>query len=139
MTFDFHRFRFQFQAIGSVSFPAGKAANVIRGTFGLMLREVAPATDYTRIFEPKSEHGPSGLADPPRPFVFRYSSAEHWLEAFRNYYGPMLKASAALDEAGQVALADDRLDLARRFHQGGTGLAAPSTYLEVVMTRRADG
>lgn len=73
-----------------------------------------------------------------RHFVFRYRSAQHWLEIFRTYYGPMLKAFAALDEAGQIALADDLLDLAQRFHQGGPGLAAQSQYLEAVMTLRAD-
>jgi ubiquinone/menaquinone biosynthesis C-methylase UbiE len=73
----------------------------------------------------------------PRDFVFRYRSAEHWLEVFRTYYGPMLKAFAALDEAGQAGLATDLLDLARRFHQGGPGLAARSQYLEIVMVRRA--
>ena len=38
----------------------------------------------------------------PRHFVFRYRSPEHWLEVFRTYYGPMLKAFAALD-AGRPA------------------------------------
>jgi len=32
--------------------------------------------------------------------VFGYRSAQHWLEVFRTYYGPMLKAFAALDAAG---------------------------------------
>ena len=36
----------------------------------------------------------------PRNFVFRYRSPEHWLEVFRTYYGPVLKAFAALDAAG---------------------------------------
>jgi hypothetical protein len=53
-------------------FPAGKAGNVLRGAFGMMLRETAEAPDYARIFAPKaSGGGPSGLADSPRPFVFR--------------------------------------------------------------------
>ena len=30
-----------------------------------------------------------------KQFVFRYRSAAHWLEVFRTYYGPMLKAFAA--------------------------------------------
>ena len=33
-----------------------------------------------------------------RDFMFRYRSPEHFLEVFKNYYGPMLKAFAALDE-----------------------------------------
>ena len=40
-------------------------------------------------------------------FVFRYRSAEHFLDVFRTYYGPMLKAFEALDDAGRDALAAD--------------------------------
>src|ERR1700753_2534903 len=34
-----------------------------------------------------------------RHFVFRYRSPEHFMDVFKNYYGPMLKAFAALDAA----------------------------------------
>jgi ubiquinone/menaquinone biosynthesis C-methylase UbiE len=72
-----------------------------------------------------------------RMFVFRYRSAEHFLEVFRTYYGPMLKAFAALDAAGQAALTHDLTELLNRFNQGGSEtLAVPSEYLEVVATRR---
>jgi hypothetical protein len=48
------------------------AGNVLRGALGSVLREVARAEDYARIFEPASSGvGPSGLSDWPRPFVFR--------------------------------------------------------------------
>jgi ubiquinone/menaquinone biosynthesis C-methylase UbiE len=71
-----------------------------------------------------------------RFFVFRYRSAQHWLEVFRTYYGPVLKAFAALDAAGQAGLARDLTELLQRFNQGGTDtLAVPSEYLEVVATR----
>ena len=33
----------------------------------------------------------------PRAFAFRYHSAQHWLEVFKTYYGPLLKAFAALE------------------------------------------
>ena len=70
-------------------------------------------------------------------FVFRYRSAEHWVEVFRTYYGPVLKAFAALDAAGQAGLAHDLTELLQRCNQGGTDtLAVPSEYLEVVATRR---
>src|SRR5713226_5168985 len=36
-----------------------------------------------------------------RSFAFRYRSPEHFVEIFKNYYGPTLKAFAALDEASQ--------------------------------------
>jgi ubiquinone/menaquinone biosynthesis C-methylase UbiE len=81
--------------------------------------------------------GISELKTERRFFVFRYRSAEHWLDVFRTYYGPVLKAFAALDEAGQAGLAGDLIELLQRFNQAGTDtLAVPSEYLEVVATRR---
>ena len=51
------------------------------------------------------------------------------------YYGPMLKAFAALDAAGQAGLASDLTEVLERFNQGGAAtLAVPSEYLEVVAT-----
>jgi hypothetical protein len=80
--------------------------------------------------------GISELTIKRRMFVFRYRSAEHWLEVFRTYYGPMLKAFAALDATGQAGLAGDLTELLQRFNQGGSAtLAVPSEYLEVVATR----
>jgi ubiquinone/menaquinone biosynthesis C-methylase UbiE len=68
-----------------------------------------------------------------RMFTFRYTSAEHWLDFFRSYYGPTLKAFAALDAAGQQSLAADLLDLARRYNTATDGtLAVPAEYAEVV-------
>src|SRR5262245_52678214 len=46
----------------------------------------------------------SELRTKKRMFVFRYRSAEHWLEVFRTYYGPVLKAFGALDAEGQAGL-----------------------------------
>jgi SAM-dependent methyltransferase len=80
--------------------------------------------------------GTSELTIKRRMFVFRYRSAQHWLDVFRTYYGPVLKAFAALDEGGQAGLASDLTDLLERFNQGGSDtLAVPSEYLEVVATR----
>jgi SAM-dependent methyltransferase len=71
-----------------------------------------------------------------RQFNFRYRSASHMLEVFRGYYGPILKAFAALDSSGQEALAADFLALIDEFDQGGRrGLVIPSDYLEIVITR----
>lgn len=81
--------------------------------------------------------GISELTINRRLFVFRYHSAEHWIDVFRTYYGPMLKAFAALDSNGQAALAKDLLEVLDRFNRGGPNtLAIPSEYLEVVATRR---
>jgi len=74
----------------------------------------------------------------PRHFVFRYRSPQHWLEVFRTYYGPVVKAFAALDANGQAAFANDLLALIARFDRGREGaMIVPSEYLEVVVTRGA--
>ncbi len=86
-TFDLLSFRFNFIARESVHFPAGQPGNILRGAFGSVFRKIACAPDcpgnvrecehrasceYARIFEPSARgEGPSGLADWPRPFVFR--------------------------------------------------------------------
>jgi SAM-dependent methyltransferase len=81
--------------------------------------------------------GITNLAVERRHFVFRYRSAQHWLEIFRTYYGPMLKAYAALDAAGQTSLTSDLTQLLQRYNQSGNNeLVLPSEYLEVVATRR---
>jgi hypothetical protein len=88
MRFRFSRLRFEFQAQSAIHFAPGKAGNMLRGALGYTFRQVAcrPACHdarecpdreqcaYARIFEPISlGAGPSGLADWPRPFVFRAS------------------------------------------------------------------
>lgn len=70
-----------------------------------------------------------------RSFVFRYRSAQHWLDVFRTYYGPTLKAFEALDAAGQEALGREIVALLEAHHQGGPGLAVPSAYVEAVIVR----
>jgi SAM-dependent methyltransferase len=73
----------------------------------------------------------------PRRFSFRYRSAAHFLDVFKTFYGPMLKAFAALDEAKQNALTSDLLDLIARLNKAGDGtMVVPSEYLEVVVTKR---
>jgi ubiquinone/menaquinone biosynthesis C-methylase UbiE len=72
-----------------------------------------------------------------RNFVFRYRSSEHWLEAFRAFYGPVLKAFAALDMTTQAGLQRDLLMLVERFnHSGDRYMVVPSEYLEIVITRK---
>jgi SAM-dependent methyltransferase len=70
-----------------------------------------------------------------RDFVFRYRSAEHWLDTFRTFYGPTLKAFAALDDAARVAFERDLLALAEKANTSTTALRIPSEYLEVVVTK----
>ncbi|ROZ71472.1 class I SAM-dependent methyltransferase [Ramlibacter sp. WS9] len=83
------------------------------------------------------EAGASNIVTETRQFNFRYRSPEHMLEVFRGYYGPILKAFAALDEDKQHALAEDLIGLMNQFNRGGHGgLVVPSDYLEIVITRR---
>ena len=71
-------------------------------------------------------------------FNFRYRSAAHWLQFFRDFYGPLHKAFAALEPARQDALERDITALLERFNTGGsTSLLVPGEYLEVVVTKRA--
>ena len=70
-------------------------------------------------------------------FVFRYRTPQHWLDVFRTYYGPVHKTFGALNAGRQEALARDLIGLAQRFNSATDGtLAAPSEYLEVVITTR---
>ncbi len=87
LTFEFYRLRFRFHARGEVCFPPYKSGNIVRGAFGSIFRklvcipdceevktcEVRASCPYARVFEPQASRGegPSGLADWPRPFVFR--------------------------------------------------------------------
>jgi hypothetical protein len=85
------------------------------------------------LFEPSA----SQIGVSARHYVFRYRSPEHWLEIFRTYYGPVLKAFGALDPAGQAALADDLVALIAQFNRAGDGtMVVPAEYLEIVVTRR---
>ena len=72
-----------------------------------------------------------------RNFVFRYRSPAHWLEVFRTFYGPTLKAFGALDAAAQTRLANDLIAVIERFNRSGdASMVVPSEYLEVVVTLR---
>jgi hypothetical protein len=86
MVFQFRRLRFSFVARDRVHFPAGQPGNVLRGALGTVFRGIVCVPDcpgartcdrrqscaYARVFEPAAlGPGPSGLADWPRPFVFR--------------------------------------------------------------------
>jgi len=68
-------------------------------------------------------------------FVFRYKSLQHWVEIFRSYYGPVVKAFAALDPKAQAALEADLYVLLDEFNIAeDSTLVVPSEYLEVVIT-----
>lgn len=69
-----------------------------------------------------------------RQFLFRYRSPQEWVDTFRTYYGPTLKAFAALGVEGQL-LEKELLALAAEANTATDGtLRVPSDYLEVVIT-----
>ncbi|SIO00812.1 Methyltransferase domain-containing protein [Bradyrhizobium erythrophlei] len=81
--------------------------------------------------------GAGSVKAQPRLFNFRYRSADHFLEMFKTYYGPVLKAFAALDAARQEELRDDLHALLVRMNRATNGsLVVPSEYLEVIITKR---
>ena len=72
-----------------------------------------------------------------RDFEVRYRSAQHWLDVFKSYYGPLLKTFGALDPEARTALTDDLFALIKRFNRSGDKtMVVPSEYLEVVVTRQ---
>jgi ubiquinone/menaquinone biosynthesis C-methylase UbiE len=73
----------------------------------------------------------------PRNFKFRYRSPRHFVEVFKTFYGPTLKAFAALDEAKGQALAADLLALIGKMNRAEDGtMVVASEYLEIVITKR---
>jgi CRISPR-associated endoribonuclease Cas6 len=103
MVFSLCQYRFAFRALESVYFPPGKAGNVIRGALGGITS--GPG---------RRARGPSGLREPPRPFVLRAShldgkcfqrGATFWFDAhvfdLRSPVGTALESAfAALAETG---------------------------------------
>jgi SAM-dependent methyltransferase len=80
--------------------------------------------------------GAASIVTTPRSFVFRYRSPHHWLEVFKTYYGPILKAFATLEPADRSSLERDILALIKEFNvSGDSSMVVPSEYLEVVISR----
>ena len=72
----------------------------------------------------------------PRHYLFRFRSPQHWIDVFRTYYGPLLKAFAALDANAQSGLEADLRQLIARYNRANDGTAViASEYLEVVIAR----
>ena len=78
-----------------------------------------PALNRRRCGARSARHGDvrnvaASIKAEKRHFKFRYRSPMHFLDVFKTYYGPTLKAFAALDETNQRRLADDILKLIAR-------------------------
>ncbi len=73
-----------------------------------------------------------------RQALFRFRSVEEMIEMFRAYFGPTIKAFAALPEDKQQALTRDWTDLARRFDRNKAAkgpVAIAGDYLESIIER----
>jgi SAM-dependent methyltransferase len=114
-----------FKLIGShVPPPAGLKSPVLWGS-------------EARLTELFGEHA-AGMRCERRRFNFRYASPAHWIQIFRDFYGPTHKAFAALDANGQRALERDLTTLLEQMNTAGaSSLVVPSEYLEVIVTKRA--
>ena len=88
-------------------------------------------TRLVELFGPRA----ASIQAERRYFHFRYRSAEHWIELFRGYYGPVMKAFGTLDATAQAALHTELQSLIARFDRGGGTLVVPSEYLETVIVR----
>ena len=82
--------------------------------------------------------GDASVAANVGTFVFRYRSPRHWVDFFRDYYGPVLKVFAAIDPAAREALEGDIFDLLAGSNIATDGtLVLPSDYLEAIITKKA--
>ena len=71
-----------------------------------------------------------------RYFNFRYRSAAHWIQVFRDCYGPMHKAFAALDDGGPAGTRERHHRTAEQLNTAGPmALVVPAEYLEVILTK----
>lgn len=112
-----------FEVVGSfVPPPAGLRSPMAWGT----------ETRLVELFGP----GATNIRTERKLCMFRYESAEHWVDFFRAYYGPMHRAFATLSHERQHAFHHALTELAQKWNSSKVGtLVVPAEYLEVVITR----
>lgn len=141
---------------------AGELQRVVRRGGKIGLANWTPAGFIGQLFKTIGRHvaPPAGLSPPTRwgdidqltewfgadaasiratpvNFMFRYKTADHWIDVFRETYGPTLKAFEALDARGKAALTEDLKELIGDFNASKRGdVVIPSEYLEVVVEKR---
>jgi ubiquinone/menaquinone biosynthesis C-methylase UbiE len=113
-----------FKVIGAhVPPPAGLASPALWGTESHVVEMLGAQADQMQCTR--------------RQFNFRYRSPAHWVQVFRDFYGPTHKAFAALDASGQRALERDITALLQDMNTAGpSSLVVPAEYLEVIVTKR---
>ena len=141
---------------------AAEMLRVVRAGGRIGMANWTPASYIGRLFKVLGMHlpPPAGLQSPSlwgteshlaelfsagarelrcerRHFNFRYRSPAHWVQVFRDYYGPTHKAFAALDTTGQKALERDLVALLEELNVAGdASLVVPGEYLELVVTKQ---
>lgn len=141
---------------------AGEMMRVVRGGGRIGMANWTPSGFIGQMFKTVGRHvpPPAGLVSPvmwgseeylrqlfgdatvsiraqPKIFNFRYASAAHMIQVFRDYYGPVHKAFAALDPAGRLALEQDLTTLIEGANTAGdNSLVVPAEYLEAVIIKR---
>jgi SAM-dependent methyltransferase len=112
-----------FEVVGSfVSPPAGLRSPMAWGTEPRLVELFGP--------------GASDIRTERKLCRFRYASAQHWVDCFRAYYGPVHRAFAALEASRQHAFHGALTALAQEWNRSERGaLVMPAEYLEVVITR----
>ncbi|GIL04859.1 MAG: hypothetical protein BroJett031_13790 [Betaproteobacteria bacterium] len=167
LPFDAARFDVVLSTFGAMFAPdhqrvAGEMLRVVRAGGRIGLANWTPDGFIGRVFRVIGAHvpPPRGLQSPAlwgteshltalfgahaavircqrRHFNFRYRSAAHWIDVFRQFYGPIHKAFAVLDPEGRRALEDDLTVLLDEMNiAGAASLVVPAEYLEVVITCR---
>jgi SAM-dependent methyltransferase len=102
--------------------PAGVKSPALWGTRGRL----------DELFGAQAEY----ISAQPQMFVFRYRSPQHWIDVFKTFYGPMLKAFEALGIESQAALTRDLLALIGEFNRARDDtMVVRSEYLETVITK----
>ena len=68
--------------------------------------------------------------------MFRYRSADHFMDVFRTYYGPTHKAFLALDADGQAGLDADLRALLAEMNTASDGtIVVPGAYVDAVIEK----
>ncbi|MFN2391118.1 MAG: methyltransferase domain-containing protein [Pyrinomonadaceae bacterium] len=114
-------------------------------TFKTIAKYIAPPPDMPSpvlwgdeaTVRERLREGISELKTTPRKITFKYPfSPVEVVEHFRNYFGPTVKAFAAIDDSGQAALRHDLKGLWTEHNRAADGTTeVESEYLEVIAVR----
>jgi ubiquinone/menaquinone biosynthesis C-methylase UbiE len=113
-----------FKAIGKhVPPPPGVRSPILWGTAGRLTELFGDAVAELRVEK--------------RHYVFRDRSPQSFIDYWRRYYGPTMKAFEAVGEDGRESLETDLIALIAHFNRADDGtMAVPSEYLEAVIVKR---